>query len=192
VGCGPQSGRGPFRSPQRKALVVVEGGDNPLLLTEALYGPNQPRARMSAEENKALARRFMDEVYNEGNVNFIDEVVASNLVVHDPTSPEGMTSGVQSAKQFVEVYRNAFPDIQMTVEDLIAEGDKVVTRWRARGTHQGELMGIPPSGNPVEVTGITIDRIEGGKVVETWANYDALGMMQQVGAVPEPGQAQGA
>jgi steroid delta-isomerase-like uncharacterized protein len=150
------------------------------------------RARMSAEENKALARRFMDEVYNEGNVNFIDEVVASNLVVHDPTSPEGMTSGVQSAKQFVEVYRNAFPDIQMTVEDLIAEGDKVVTRWRARGTHQGELMGIPPSGNPVEVTGITIDRIEGGKVVETWANYDALGMMQQVGAVPEPGQAQGA
>ena len=80
----------------------------------------------------------------------------------------------------------------MTVEDLIAEGDKVVTRWRARGTHQGELMGIPPSGNPVEVTGITIHRIEGGKVVETWANYDALGMMQQVGAVPEPGQAQGA
>jgi steroid delta-isomerase-like uncharacterized protein len=90
------------------------------------------------------------------------------------------------------VYRNAFPEIQMTVEDLIAEGDKVVTRWTARGTHQGELMGIPPSGNPVEVTGITIDRIEGGKVVETWANYDALGMMQQVGAVPEPGQAQGA
>ena len=147
---------------------------------------------MSAEENKALARRFMDEVYNKGNVDFIDEVVASNLVVHDPTSPEGMTSGVQSAKQFVEVYRNAFPDIQMTVEDLIAEGDKVVTRWTARGRHQGELMGIPPSGNPVEVTGITVDRIEGGKVVETWANYDALGMMQQVGAVPEPGQAQGA
>jgi predicted ester cyclase len=80
----------------------------------------------------------------------------------------------------------------MTVEDLMAEGDKVVTRWRARGTHQGELMGIPPSGNPVEVTGITVDCIEGGKVVETWANYDDLGMLQQIGAVPGPGQAQGA
>src|SRR3712207_9404915 len=96
---------------------------------------------MPAKENKALARRFMDEVYNKGNVDFVDEVVASNLVVHDPTSPEGMSSGVESAKQFVEVYRKAFPDIQMTVEDLIAEGDKVVTRWTARGTHQGELMG---------------------------------------------------
>ena len=147
---------------------------------------------MPAEENKALARRFMDEVYNKGNVDFIDEVVASNLVVHDPTSPEGMSSGVESAKQFVEVYRNAFPDIQMTVEDLIAEGDKVVTRWRARGTHQGELMGIPPSGNRVEVTGITVDRFAGGQFAESWTSYDALGMMQQVGAVPEPGRAQGA
>ena len=143
---------------------------------------------MSAEENKALARRFMDEVYNKGNVDFIDEVVASNLVVHDPTSPEGMSSGVASAKQFVEVYRKAFPDIQLTVEDLIAEGDKVVTRWTARGTHRGELMGIPASGNRVEVTGISIDRIEGGQFVESWSNYDALGTMQQIGAIPEPGE----
>ena len=132
----------------------------------------------------------MDEVYNEGNVDFIDEVVASNLVVHDPTSPEGMSSGVESAKQFVEVYRNAFPDIQMTVEDVIAEGDKVVTRWTVRATHQGELMGISPSGNRVEVTGISIDRIEGGKFVETWSNYDTLGMMQQIGAMASAEQVQ--
>ena len=88
------------------------------------------------------------------------------------------------------MYRGALPDLLMTVEDLIAEGDKVVTRWTARGTHQGELMGIPPSGNRVEVTGISVDRIEGGKFVEGWANYDALGMMQQIGAVPTAEQAQ--
>ena len=102
-----------------------------------------------------------------------------------------MSSGVESAKQFVEVYRNAFPDIQMTVEDLISEGDKVVTRWTARGTHQGELFGAPPSGNRVEITGITVDRFSGGKFAESWTNYDALGLMQQIGAVPSPEGGQG-
>jgi steroid delta-isomerase-like uncharacterized protein len=143
-----------------------------------------------SEENKALARRFVDEVYNKGNVDFIDEVVVPNWVEHDPSSPEGMNSGVEGAKRFVEMYRNAFPDLRVTAEDLIAEGDKVVMRWTARGTHQGELMGIPPSGNRVEVTGINIDRMEGGKVVESWSNYDTLGLMQQIGAVPSAEQAQ--
>ena len=142
------------------------------------------------KENKDWPRRFMDEVYNKGNVEFIDEVVAPNYVVHDPNSPEGMSGGVEGAKQFVEMYRAAFPDTQMTVEHLIAEGDKVVTRWTARGTHQGELLGMAPSGNRVEVTGISIDRIEGGKFVESWSTYDTLGMMQQIGAVPSAGQAQ--
>jgi steroid delta-isomerase-like uncharacterized protein len=143
-----------------------------------------------SEGNKNLARRFMEEVYNKGNVDLIDKVVAPDYVDHDPNSPEGMGGGADGAKQFVEMYRSAFPDLQMTVEDLIAEGDKVVVRWTARGTHQGELMGIPPSGNRVEVTGISVDRIEGGKFVEGWANYDALGMMQQIGAVPTAEQAQ--
>src|SRR4028119_13343 len=142
-----------------------------------------------SEGNKDLARRFMEEVYNKGNADFIDEVVASDYVAHDPTSPEGTGGGADGATRFVEMYRSAFPDLQMTVEDSIAEGDKVVTRWTARGTHQGELMGIPPSGNRVEVTGISVDRIEGGKFVEGWANYDALGMMQQIGAVPTAEQA---
>lgn len=142
-----------------------------------------------SEENRDLARRFMDEVYNKGNLDFIDELVASNWVDHDPNSPEGMSSGVEGAKQFAEMYRNAFPDLQITVEDLIAEGDKVVMRWTARGMHQEELMGIPPSGNRVEVTGINIDRIEGGKFVESWSNYDILGLMQQIGAVPSAEQA---
>ena len=138
---------------------------------------------MSAQQNKALARRFMDEVWNKGNLNFIDEVTDPNFVSHDPAGPEDMGGGVEGAKQFVEMYRNAFPDTQMSVEDVIAEGDKVVTRWTVRATHQGELMGIPPSGNRVELTGISIDRIEGGKFVETWSNYDALGMMQQLGVM---------
>jgi steroid delta-isomerase-like uncharacterized protein len=142
---------------------------------------------MSSQENKELARRFMDEVWNKGNLGFIDEVTAPNHVSHDPASPEDMGGGVEGLRRFTEMYRSAFPDIQMTVEDVIAEGDKVVTRWTARATHQGELMGIPPSGNRVEVTGISIDRIEGGKVVETWSNYDALGIMQQLG-VMDPSQ----
>jgi steroid delta-isomerase-like uncharacterized protein len=145
---------------------------------------------MSSQENKELARRFMDEVWNKGNLDFIDEVTAPNFVSHDPASPEDMGGGVEGVRRFTEMYRSAFPDIQMTVEDVIAEGDKVVTRWTAHATHQGELMGIPPSGNRVKVTGISIDRIEGGKVVETWSNYDALGMMQQLGMVPEPQQAE--
>ena len=86
------------------------------------------------------------------------------------------------------MYRSAFPDMQLTIEDQIAEGDKVVTRWTARGTHQGELMGIPPTGKQATVTGITVGRVANGKFVESWSNFDALGMMQQLGVVPVPGQ----
>ena len=143
-----------------------------------------------SEENKALARRYMDEVFNKGNMGFIDGALASNYVVHDPNSPEETSSGPEGAKRFVEMYRNAFPDLKLTVEDLIAEGDMVVTRWTARGTHQGDLMGIPPSGNRVKVTGISIDRIEGGRIEESWSSYDALGLMQQTGAVSSAEQVQ--
>jgi hypothetical protein len=88
------------------------------------------------------------------------------------------------------MYRSAFPDTVITVEDQIAEGDDVVTRWTGRGTHQGELFGVPPTDNRVEVTGITVDRFSGDKFAESWTNYDALGLMQQIGAVPESGQAE--
>ncbi len=91
----------------------------------------------------------------------------------------------------MSLYHGAFPDTQITVEDQIAEGDLVVTRWTARGTHQGELMGVPPSSNRATVEGITINRIADGKIAESWANYDALGMMQQIGAIPSPEQARG-
>jgi steroid delta-isomerase-like uncharacterized protein len=143
-----------------------------------------------SEENKEKARRFLQEAFNEGNLDVVDEIVASDYVLHDPAIPDEIR-GSEGVKGFVQMYRNAYPDTDITVEDQIAEGDNVVTRWTARGTHQGELMGIPPSGNRVEVTGITIDRFSGGMFAESWTNYDALGMMQQIGAVPSPEGTQG-
>lgn len=140
-----------------------------------------------SEENKALTRRYFEEVFNERNLQAVDELYATDYVLHDPALPQE-AQGLEGARRATDMYLQAFPDVRTTVEDQVAEGDKVATRWRAVGTHQGELMGIAPSGNRVVVTGIQVDRISGGKIEETWANYDALGMMQQLGAVPEPGQ----
>ncbi len=144
-----------------------------------------------SEENKEKARRFLEEAFNEGNLGVVDEIVASDYVLHDPAIPDEIR-GPEGVKGFIQMYRSAYPDTDITVEDQIAEGDDVVTRWTGRGTHQGEPMGIPPSGNRVELTGITVDRFSGGKFAESWTSYDALGTMQQIGAIPEPGQDQGA
>jgi steroid delta-isomerase-like uncharacterized protein len=145
---------------------------------------------MMSEENKEKTRRFLEEAFNEGNLGVVDEIFAPDYVLHDPAIPEEI-GGPEGIKGFVQMYRSAFPDTDVTVEDQIAEGDDVVTRWTARGTHQGELFGVPPSGNQVEITGITIDRHSGGKGVESWTNYDTLGLMQQIGAVPSPEGTQG-
>jgi steroid delta-isomerase-like uncharacterized protein len=144
---------------------------------------------VSAEENKALARRLIEEMFNRGNLDAADEIFAPDHVNHDPGSPEEIR-GPEGFKSYVGVYRTAFPDLRITIEDQVAEGDKVVTRWTASGTHQGDLMGIAPTGRRATVTGITIDRISGGKVEETWTNFDAMGMMQQLGVIPSPEQAQ--
>jgi steroid delta-isomerase-like uncharacterized protein len=137
-----------------------------------------------SEENKALARRWAEEVMNQRNLDAVDEIYASDFVGHDPAMPEDMR-GVEGAREFYGMYQSAFPGAQITIEDQLAEGDKVVTRWTGRGTHQGELLGVAPSGNRVEVTGVTISRIKGGKVVEEWDNHDAMGMMQAISAIPE-------
>jgi steroid delta-isomerase-like uncharacterized protein len=143
-----------------------------------------------SEESKAIARRTSDELYSRGNLDVVDEIYAPNAVAHDPNSPEEIR-GPEAIKQLASMFRSAFPDMQVTVEDQIAEGDKVVTRYTVRGTHQGELMGIPPTGNRMEqITGIYMSRISGGKIVEEWYNYDALGMMQQLGLVPASGQSE--
>jgi steroid delta-isomerase-like uncharacterized protein len=145
---------------------------------------------MSTEENKAVARREMEEVFNHaGNLDAAEEIYAPDYVGHEPTT--GDIQGLEAAKQFAVAYRNAFPDLETTIEDQIAEGDKVVTRFTARGTHQGEMEGLgPPTGNRMEVTGITIEQFSDGKIVEDWTNFDALGMMQQLGLIPAPGQSE--
>ncbi len=143
-------------------------------------------------ENKALLQRAYEQIFNQGNLGQIENFFSTDLVDHEAPPPgmEGL-DGIEVLRQFVQVSREAFPDLEFTVEDMIAEGDKVVARYTMRGTHQGEFMGVAPTGNRLEVTGIDIVRFEGGKMTEHWANSDTLGMMQQLGVIPEPGQQQG-
>ncbi len=145
---------------------------------------------MSAEENKAHARRSW-EIVTETNLetleDALEEVYADDIVMHEPDED---VRGIEGLTQFVSMIRSALPDLRVTLEDDLAEEDKVVSRWRAQGTHQGELMGVAPTGNEVAITGITIHRIEEGKIVEEWENWDALGLMQQIGAVPAPEQSE--
>ncbi len=145
---------------------------------------------MSAEENKAVVRRELEELYNKGgDLDAAEEIYAPDFVGHEPAV--GDIRGIEGAKQYAATMRLAFPDLSCTVEDQVAEGDKVVTRWSAQGTHQGETEDLgPATGNRVEITGVSIERFSGGKVAESWDEFDALGMMQQLGLVPEPEQAQ--
>jgi len=137
-------------------------------------------------ENKTIARRFYEEVWSKGNLAVLDELVASNFVDHNPLP--GLAPDLEGFKQVFTMFRTAFPDLHMTVEDMIAEGDMVVSRVKVRGTHKGDLMGIAPTGKQVTLEAIDITRIAGGKMVERWGIIDMLGMMQQLGAVPLPGQ----
>ena len=137
-----------------------------------------------SDQNKALARRGIEEVFNQGKLNVVDELVAPNATFHDAGVPGGKFTGPQGLKQFVQIYRTAFPDIKITIDDQIAEGDKVATRWTGTGTHKGELMGIKATNKHSTVTGIQVERYQNGKLVESWASYDMLGMLQQLGVVP--------
>ena len=139
---------------------------------------------MSTEDNKANARRFYEEVWNQRNLAITDELSAINFVDQSLQPP---VHGLEGLKRFISMYLTAFPDIHFTIEDLISDGDKVVVRYTATGTHQGELMGIAPTGKHATVTGISINRFENGKVVESWSNFDALGMLQQLGQIPALG-----
>jgi steroid delta-isomerase-like uncharacterized protein len=138
---------------------------------------------MSAESNKALSRRLLDEAFNAGNMGVVDEVLAPDVVNHDPALP-APSVGLDAAKANIQGYRTGFPDLRITIEEQIADGDRVATRWSAKGTHEGELMGMPATGKQATVTGITIDRIVDGKIAESWTNWDTLGMLQQLGVVP--------
>jgi steroid delta-isomerase-like uncharacterized protein len=143
---------------------------------------------MSAEENKALVHREMEELFNHtGNLDAVEEIVSPDYVSYEPTS--GEVRGIEGARQFAANYRQAFPDLENIVEDMVSEGDKVVVRFRARGTHDGETEAFgPPTGKRMDITGITIKRVADGKIAEAWTNFDALGMMQQLGMIPEAAQ----
>ena len=140
---------------------------------------------MSAEENKAIVRRINDEVWNKGNLDVIDELIADDAVISVVGAPQEIR-GPAGFREFVTMYRTAFPDLRITVDEQIGEGDVVVNRWTATGTHEGDLMGIPATGKQATTAGVNINRISGGKLVQGWGLFDQLGLLQQLGAVSVP------
>jgi predicted ester cyclase len=143
---------------------------------------------MTSDENKAVARRYIEEFWSRGDLAVADELIAPDYVVHDPGTP-GRTGGVQGEKDVNRMYRAVFPDLRFSTEDVVGEGDRAAIRWIARGTQRGELLGIAPTGRQVAIDGISIVRIVGGRIAEHWLNWDTVGMLQQLGAIPAPGQA---
>ena len=136
---------------------------------------------MSVEENKRLAKAMFPKAWNEGDFSVAEKVLSPDVVDHFDNN-----KGIEAFKHVILGFRAAFPDVHLTVEDEIAEGDKVVHRWSMTGTHKGPLFGIPPTGKKATWTGITIARFAGGKLVERWANVDVLGILQQIGVIPPP------
>ncbi|BAZ47608.1 hypothetical protein NIES4103_02100 [Nostoc sp. NIES-4103] len=134
-------------------------------------------------ENKALVARYFNEIMNQGKLDVIEEVIASNVTVRIPTLHEPFR-GYEGVKYFVTGLRAAFPDIKFTVERQIAEKDKVACRFTSISTHQGEFQGILPTGNSIKDQGVDIFRIANGKIAEVWVNENALGLLQQLGAIP--------
>lgn len=142
-------------------------------------------SKASTEENKAIIRRWLEEGWSRGNLAIADELIDSNFVVHG-AGGQVVPSGPQGVKQLVAAWRTGFPDGQMSIDDLLGEGDKVVVRMTWRGTHQGNFNGVAPTGNRVAVTSIGIDRIANGKIAEGWGEVDMLGMYRQLGAIALP------
>jgi predicted ester cyclase len=143
-----------------------------------------------AQSNKDLCRRFIQKIFNEGELPLISEFMAPDVVNHDITDSFGDTEPLQAHKigwtaDLVYLYRHAFPDLVVEIQDQIAEGDQVVTRLRVRGTHKNALMAIAASGRKIDIAAIRIDRMADGKIVESWSHFDVMGMLHQIGALPE-------
>jgi steroid delta-isomerase-like uncharacterized protein len=136
---------------------------------------------MSAAESKAIVRRFWG-VWEEGNIDLVDELLAPDYVNHTPASPDQPT-GPEGVKGVVTMFRSAMPDLRVVIEDMIAEEDKVAVRYTLEGTHEGELFGIPPTGKRLSVKSISVERVSGGKIREHWRITDSLDMMQQLGVM---------
>jgi predicted ester cyclase len=138
---------------------------------------------MSTEQNKAIVRR-MFEVNEQGKLDDIDRITAHNWVNHDPSLPP--MQGLEGARQLAGLFHGAFRDARVTIEEMIAEGDKVATRFSFSGTHKGNFMNLAPTGKKISVTSTGIFQVVGGKLTDNWVNFDALGLMQQLGVVPPP------
>jgi steroid delta-isomerase-like uncharacterized protein len=137
-----------------------------------------------SENNKAIVRRLVEELWNKGNLSLADQFFAPTYEHHDASTPD-VGRGPESEKKRATLYRTAFPDLRLTIEDSIAEGETVVARWSCRGTHKGDLNGNAPTGKQINISGVSIVRFANGKMVEGYVNWDALGMMQQLGVVPQ-------
>lgn len=139
-------------------------------------------AAPTPEHNKAIVRRAIDEIWNKGNLAVVEEIYDANCVRHDPATPN-LATGLENLKQQAALYRAAFPDLHITIEDIIVEGEKVVMRWSSSGTHRGELQGIAPTGKAITSSGISISLIANGKIIEERVNWDNFGLMKQLGAI---------
>lgn len=138
-----------------------------------------------SEHNKAIVRRLFAELWNNGKLSVADEILTPNYEHHDSSTPD-FGHGPDSEKKRATLYRTAFPDLHLTIEDVISEGETVMTRWSCRGTHKGDLNGIAPTGKQFNISGVTVARVSNGKIAEGYVNWDALGLMQQLGVVPQP------
>lgn len=145
---------------------------------------------MSIEDNKEVVRRYYEEAFNEGRTDLLEELIAEDVVNHDPVSDETLTPeearGFEGFVRHVEAAREAFPDATVTIEDVIAEGDEVLVRFTFEGTHEGRFVGIEPTGNRVEGTNMVLMRLEDGKIVERWEESDSLDLLRQLGVLPPP------
>jgi steroid delta-isomerase-like uncharacterized protein len=141
-----------------------------------------PEVQMSLEENKALFRRWFEDVVNRNDYSVVEELLAPGYQAHFPGAPGPIDR--DGHRGMVEMFAAAFPDWEEQIQDVVAEGDRVVLRVTAGGTHEGEFQGMAPTGKTVEITGMGIVRVENGKIAESWWEFDAIGLMQQLGAIP--------
>jgi steroid delta-isomerase-like uncharacterized protein len=150
-------------------------------------GHRKEDKNMSAEESKAIVRRFWG-VWEEGNIDLVDELLAPDYINHTPATPDQPT-GPEGVKAVVAMFRSGMPDLRVVIEDMIAEGDKVAVRYTLEGIHEGDLFGVPPTGQRLSIKSISVERVSDGKIREHWRVTDSLDMMQQLGVIPVPEQA---
>ncbi len=167
---------------KRRTLTLL--GLAALLIAGGRSLPPAAARRSSTDSTRTLVRQAYDEMFNQGNLAAVDKYIAADYVEHQMMP--GQPAGTEGFKQMLTTLRTAFPDLHITIEDMLVDGDKVAVRSTLRGTQKGELMGTAPTGKSVTVTGIDILRMKDGKAVEHWGNEDDLGMMQQLGAIPAP------